>query len=186
MPSAYRPLSRLPTFDPQTGDLLAVIETPKHSPNKYKYDEEYGVFRLAGVMPEGLAFPYDFGFIPSTLGEDGDPVDLLVMLDSPGSVGALLTARLIGAIQVRQREPEGEWVENDRLLAVAAKDHTHEHIGTVDDLRPALLKEIGAFFAHYVRLKGQDLEVTGHAGPDHARKLVERGIAAFKKKHPEG
>jgi inorganic pyrophosphatase len=66
----------LPALDPETGDVIAVIETPKGSPNKYDYDDGCAAFRLAGVMPEGSSFPYDFGFIPSTLGEDGDPLDV--------------------------------------------------------------------------------------------------------------
>ena len=121
-------LSRLPTTDPNTGDLLAVIETPKGSPNKYNYDDTCAAFRLAEVMPKGSYFPYDFGFIPSTIGDDGDPLDVLVFMDDPAPVGCVLTIRLIGAIEAKQQEKGGDWERNDRLLAVATHAHTHAHI----------------------------------------------------------
>jgi inorganic pyrophosphatase len=164
-----------------------VIETPKGSPNKYDFDDSCGAFRLAGVMPEGMAFPYDFGFIPSTVGEDGDPLDLLVFLDSSAVVGCVLTVRLIGVIEAKQRSRgEEEWVRNDRLLAVAAHAHTHEHVKTLDDLRPHLLEEIEAFFSHYNKLKGGEFEPQDRAGPKKARELVEQGAAAFKQKNEGG
>jgi inorganic pyrophosphatase len=114
-------LSHLPSFDPKTGDLTVVIETPKGSPNKYDYDSRYGAFRFAAVLPEGMSFPFDFGFVPSTLGDDGDPLDVLVLLDASTPVGCILSARLLGVIKARQREGEGVWIQNDRLLAVATR-----------------------------------------------------------------
>ncbi len=184
MPAIKPPplLSRLPTFDPETGELTAVIETPKGSPNKYDYDETCGAFRLAGVMPEGTAFPYDFGFIPSTLGEDGDPLDLLMFLDSPAVVGCVVNVRLIGVIEARQREKSGSWVRNDRLLGVATHAHTHEHVQTLDDLRPHMLDEIEAFFRNYNKSKGKEFEPLGRGGPKKAAKLVEEGEDSAKKK----
>jgi inorganic pyrophosphatase len=76
-------------------------------------------------MPKGSYFPYDFGFIPSTLGDDGDPLDVLVFMDDPAPVGCVLTIRLIGAIEAKQQEKGGDWERNDRLLAVATHAHTH-------------------------------------------------------------
>ena len=176
-------LSRLPTFDRESGELIAVIETPKGSPNKYDYEDAYGAFRLAGVLPEGTAFPYDFGFIPSTLGADGDPLDLLVFLDSPAVVGCVLSVRLVGVIEAEQRTQGSEnWVRNDRLLAVATHAHTHEHVKTLNDLRPRLVDEIEQFFAHYNKLKGGEFKPLGHGGPEKAHKLVEEGAALFARK----
>jgi inorganic pyrophosphatase len=111
--------------------LLAVIETPKGSPNKYDYDDACAAFRLAEVMPKGSYFPYDFGFIPSTVGDDGDPLDVLVFMDDPAPVGCVLTIRLIGAIEAKQQEKGGDWERNDRLLAVAT--HAHTHMRTLSD-----------------------------------------------------
>ena len=123
-------LSRLSTTDPNTGDLLAVIETPKDSPNRYHYDDTCGAFRLAEVMPKGSYFPYDFGFIPSTVGDDGDPLDVLVFMGDSALVGCVLTIRLIGAIEAKQQERGAGWERNDRLLAVATDaTHTCAHRG---------------------------------------------------------
>lgn len=172
-------LSRLPVADPDTGDVTVVIETPKGSRNKYDFDEGCGAFRLAGVLPEGSVFPYDFGFFPSTLGEDGDPLDVLVLMDSPVPVGCVLTARLLGVIEARQRETSGEWTRNDRFVAVATHAHTHAHIGHLDQLRPGMLDEIEGFFAHYNRLKGKEFKPLGRSGPKQARTLLDKGAEAF-------
>jgi inorganic pyrophosphatase len=178
----WLPLSRLPTTDEVSGDLTAVIETPKGSPNKYDYDEGCAAFRLAGVMPEGTTFPYDFGFFPSTVAEDGDPLDVLVFLDTPVVVGCVLTVRLIGVIEAKQRKKGEEWIRNDRLLAVASHAHTHQHVETLDDLRPHLVDEIEAFFQHYNEMKGSQFKPVGRGGPKKARKLLEEAEAAFRTK----
>src|SRR5881394_3501639 len=97
-------LSNLEAFDPDSGELNAVIETPKGHRNKFKYDEKRGLFRLSGVLPAGAVFPFDFGFVPSTRGEDGDPLDVLVLMEEPAFCGCLISARLLGAIEARQKE----------------------------------------------------------------------------------
>jgi inorganic pyrophosphatase len=108
-------LIKLKTFDSDTKDLNVVGETPKGSRNKFDYDEDLGVFRLGYVLPEGATFSNEFGFIPSTLGEDGDPIDVMVLLDQPTAVGCLLTARLIGVIEAQQTAEDGSKCRNDRL-----------------------------------------------------------------------
>ena len=175
-------LSHLPLSDPDSGDLIGVIETPKGSSNKYDYDEAYAAFRLAAVMPDGSSFPYDFGFIPSTVGDDGDPLDVLVFLDAAAPVGCIVGIRLIGAIEAEQREKGKDWVRNDRLLAVAVKAQTHAHIHTIDDLRPRLLDEIEAFFRNYNDLNGKEFKPVSRSGPDRARELVDKGAEAFGNK----
>ena len=179
----WLPLSRLPVQDASSGDLTAVIETPKGSPNKYDYDEECGAFRLAGVMSEGTTFPYDFGFVPSTIAEDGDPLDILVFLDAPAPVGCVLTVRLIGVIEAKQRKKGEDWIRNDRLLAVATHAHTHEHIQTLDDLRPRQVDEIEAFFCNYNEIKGSEFKPIDRGGPKKARQLVDQAATAFREKH---
>src|SRR5690242_4249841 len=88
----------------QESDLTnVVIECPKGSRNKYKYDEKLGLFKLSKVLPMGAVFPFDFGFIPSTRSEDSDPLDILVIMDEPGSVGCLLKVRLLGVIEAEQK-----------------------------------------------------------------------------------
>src|SRR5512142_3126073 len=96
-----------------------IIETPRNSRNKYKFDEKTGRFKLSKVMPEGMMFPYDFGFIPKTEAEDGDPLDVLVLNDEPMFPGCELECRLVGVIKALQKE-KGKENRNDRLIAVAA------------------------------------------------------------------
>ncbi len=92
-------LARLETWDPKSGALNVVIETSKGSRNKLKYNPEQGLFELSKVLPAGAVFPYDFGFIPSTLGDDGDPLDVLLLLDEPVPAGCKIPARLVGVIE---------------------------------------------------------------------------------------
>ena len=174
-------LSELPTFDLKTGDLTVVIETPKGSPNKYDYDSSCGAFRFAAVLPEGMSFPFDFGFVPSSLGDDGDPLDVLVLMDAPTPVGCVLSVKLIGVIVAKQREHNGEWVQNDRLLAVATRSRRHTYINSLDDLRPELMDEIEAFFGQYNRLAGKEFKPGGRFGPDKARKLIDAGINRYSR-----
>ena len=93
-------------------------------------------------MPKGSFWPYDFGFIPSTIGEDGDPLDVLILMDEPAPMGCLVSIRLVGAIEAKQQEKGGKWERNDRLLAISAQSHTHADIHDLDDLGSALLDEI--------------------------------------------
>jgi inorganic pyrophosphatase len=171
------PIDRLPPFDSRSGDLLVVVETPKGSRNKYAYDPELGAFRLKFVLPEGTSFPYDFGFVPGTLGEDGDPLDVLVLLDAGAELGCVVETRLIGALRVSESKDGGEPVRNDRLLGVAVRARTHADVATLDDLRPALVEEIVAFFTHYAGFNGKTLREEGRVGPEIARALVEEGMA---------
>jgi inorganic pyrophosphatase len=126
-----------------------------------------------------MSFPFDFGFVPSTLGDDGDPLDVLVLLDAATPVGCILSARLLGVIKARQREREGEWIQNDRLLAVATRSRRHTHLAALHDLRPELLDEIEAFFAHYNQLAGKEFQPVNRCGPDEARELVNIGMDCF-------
>src|SRR5262249_23104575 len=150
---------------------------------KYDFDGKSGAFRLATVMPKGSYFPYDFGFIPSTLGDDRDPLDVLVLMDDTAPVGCVLLIRLIGAIEAKQQEKDAGWERNDRLIAVAVAARTHEHVQHIDDLRPHLLDEIETFFETYNRQKGKVFKPIARVGPKKARKLLEAGMAAFREAH---
>ena len=101
--------SRLKPVDEQDKQLLrVVIETPKGSRNKFAFDAEQHMFQLKKVLPAGMAFPYDFGFVPSTLAEDGDPVDVLVLMDEPAFPGCVLSCRPVGVIEGEQKSKEGK------------------------------------------------------------------------------
>ncbi len=176
------PLSRLPAFDPASGEVTVVIETSRGSRNKLGYDPEIGAFRLKFVLPEGMVFPYDFGFVPSTRAEDGDPLDVLVLLDHPAPAGCVLGTRLIGIIEARQRETgEAQWTRNDRLLGVATHARTHRHIRALTDLRPGQCDEIAAFFRQYSQLNGREFEVLGQSGPEAAQAALEHAVATAAK-----
>ena len=113
-------LSEIATFDAESKDLRIVIETPKGSRNKYSYDPACDCLELSTVLPEGMVFPYDFGFIPSTLGDDGDPLDILVLMEAPVVPGCVIRARLIGAIEAKQKEKDAGWTSAARLAAIPA------------------------------------------------------------------
>src|SRR5918993_2443763 len=117
-------------------ELNVVIETPKGSRNKYEYDEKLGLFKLGGVLPAGASFPFDFGFIPSTLGGDGDPLDVLVLMDEPAFAGCLVITRLIGVVEAEQTERDGETTRNDRLVGVAAESRLLGRVRTLEALGP--------------------------------------------------
>ena len=171
----------LPVRDRETGDVTVVVETPKGSHNKYKYDPECRALRLGSVLGEGLSFPYDFGFFPSTQGDDGDPLDVLLFLDHGVPPCTVVTARLIGVLEIRQRsEKEKHWERNDRFFAVATHAHDHGHLKTLDDLRPHMIEEIESFFGHYAGLNGKQLEVLARKGPRRARKLLKAGAKKFE------
>jgi inorganic pyrophosphatase len=178
-------LSGTATYDKENGDLRAVVETPKGSRNKYRYDPDCDCFELATALPEGMEFPFDFGFIPSTLGDDGDPLDVLVLMDSPIIAGCVLRCRLIGVIEAREKERGKRWEQNDRLIAVASHARTHEGIKSLQQLRPHTLDDIKAFFVDYNKLHDKQFQIRGEHGPHRAAKLVKKGEATYEKKHTD-
>jgi inorganic pyrophosphatase len=179
MARSEKALDRLPLVDEDSGDFNIVVETPKGSRNKYKYDAHHEVMRLGAAAGEGLVFPYDFGFFPSTRGEDGDPLDVLLFLDSSVPSGCVATARLIGVLEVEQKEKRKPWKRNDRYFAVATQGHTYQRLKRLADLRPQLLAEIEAFFTHYAGLNGKVLRVVRRSGPRRAAELLKAGAKAF-------
>lgn len=167
-------------LDAKHATCLAIIETPKGSRNKFSYDPETGLFKLGGLLPEGMLFPFDFGFVPSTLGEDGDPLDVLVLMDAPAHVGCQLDIRVVGVITARQTE-RGKTERNDRLLGVAIHSYQHEDIDSIDDVSKTLLSQVEEFFVSYNRQRGKQFKVTATSGPKKAIKLLKAGIRAHKK-----
>ena len=158
----------------QDNVLQVVIETPKASRNKYAFDHDRRVFVLKKVLPAGMVFPYDFGFVPSTLAEDGDPIDVLVLMDEPAFPGCVLDARLIGVIEGEDELEGGKTQRNDRVLAVASHSDTYENFRTEADIPQQFLKHVEEFFVNYPRvLGGKVYRILGCKGPDEAAKLIE-------------
>ena len=166
-------------LDPKKGTCRAIIETPKGCRNKFDYDPESNLFMLGGLLPEGMMFPFDFGFIPCTLGDDGDPLDILVLMDAPAHVGCLIEVRLIGVISAEQVE-EGKKETNDRLLGVAIHSYDHEHLETIDDVSKTLLSQLEEFFVSYNKQRGKKFRITGTGGPRKAVKFLKAGIRQHK------
>jgi inorganic pyrophosphatase len=164
---------------------MVVIETPKGSPNKLAFEPRYGTFVLKGVLPAGAVFPFDFGFVPSTRAEDGDPLDVLVLMDAPVFPGCVVPSRLIGVIEAEQTEA-GKTERNDRLLAVAANSATHRSIRTLSDLSQDLVAQIEHFFVSYNQAKGKRFEVKGQAGQRRALTLVTAAMKKRRKRQPAG
>jgi inorganic pyrophosphatase len=166
-------ISKLPPIDRGSGDLNIIIDTPKGSRNKFSWDEKRLLFELSGILPAGAVFPYDFGFIPNTRGGDGDPLDVLVLMDEPAFSGCLVRCRLLGVIEAEQTE-KGKTGRNDRLIAVAAKSRTNHDLQSLTDLNAKFLDEIEHFFISYNEVKGKKFKPLGRSGPERARKLVMR------------
>jgi len=165
-------------LDAKKSTCRAIIETPKGCRNKFDYDPESSLFMLGGLLPEGMMFPFDFGFIPSTLGEDGDPLDILVLMDAPAHVGCLIEVRLIGIITAEQTE-DGKTEANDRLLGVAIHSYDHEDLESIEDVSKTLLDQLEAFFISYNKQRGKKFKVTGTGGPKKALRFLKAGMKAY-------
>jgi inorganic pyrophosphatase len=163
-------------------ECRVVIETPKGRRNKFDYDAKIEAFTLGGLLPEGLSFPFDFGFVPSTMAEDGDPLDVMVLMDEPAHVGCVLDVRLIGMIEAEQRE-NGKTTENDRLIAVAVHSYSHGNLQSIGDVNKSLLDQVEEFFISYNKSRGKKFKVKGVHGPSSAMKRLQRAVDAYRKKN---
>ena len=179
-PTKLEPFQKKPeestTGTSKGGDdlLQVVIETPKGCRNKYSWDEEQHLFVLKAALPAGMVFPYDFGFVPQTKAEDGDPLDVLVLMDEPAFPGCALLVRLIGVIEGEQLTPKTPPVRNDRLLAVAETTHMYANLHKVKDLPKQALREIEEFFVNYHELQGKTYKLLGCKGRKVAMELIKQ------------
>jgi inorganic pyrophosphatase len=167
--------SQLKAFDSKDTDKLrVVIETPKGSRNKYAFNEKERVFELKTVLPAGMAFPYDFGFVPSTKADDGDPIDVLVLMDEPAFPGCVLLCRIVGVIEGEQTEKGNKKkLRNDRIVAIEQDAHSWQDIKAARDLGDHFSKELEQFFIDYHKLSKTNYKVIGLKGPERARKLIK-------------
>ncbi len=180
--SALADPSRLRPRDEDDDDLIrVVIETPKGSRNKYAFNLEEKVFELKKVLPAGMDFPYDFGFVPSTKADDGDPVDVLVLMDEPAFTGCVLKCRIIGIIEGQQGDKK-ETERNDRVVAIEKQNHSWADIRHIDDLGKEFREELEEFFVNYHKLSEEEYRVIGVKGPAAARKCIEKGRQAARGK----
>ena len=153
--------------------VTVIIETPRGSRNKLKYDPVRRMYKLSKVMPEGMVFPYDFGFVPGTKAEDGDPLDVLVLTDEPLFPGCVVDSTLVGVIELEQ-ESEGKMTRNDRLLAVAKASLLYSEIRDLANLNPVVLGQIEAFFVNYQKVRDVKVNILDRRGPARALEILRR------------
>jgi inorganic pyrophosphatase len=165
------PFHSLPSFAAGGRNLNVIVETPLGSGWKFAFDSENGLFGVSGYLPAGSAFPFEFGFVPGTLADDGDPLDVLVLVENPTFTGCRLEARPVGVIEAQQRE-EGRTVRNDRLVAVPAESRAHDWIRTLHDVGKQRLDEIERFFVVYDTANDKEFQSLARRGPDVAQELV--------------
>jgi inorganic pyrophosphatase len=169
--------TRLKPIDKKEGLIQVIIETPAGSRNKFAYDPDQGIFALKKVLPAGMVFPYDFGFIPRTIAPDGDPIDVLLLMDEPAFPGCAVKARLIGIIEGEQFDGKKK-IRNDRLVAVAEVNHMYANIRTLKDLPTRWLDEVQDFFVNYHNLEGKKYKLLGCKGHQVALRLIKKANKA--------
>ena len=157
-----------------------IVEIPKNSSNKYEYDGALGVFRLDRALYSPMHYPGDYGFIPGTLAEDGDPLDVLALVDEASYPGVMIVVRPLGLLEmVDQNQPD------QKILAVPERNPRFDQIHTIDQVFPHNLREIEHFFAIYKELEGKRTEMRGWHGPREARDVIRRSREEYLKAHPE-
>jgi len=174
-------LARLPTW---AGNELVhvVVETPRGARAKLTFDPGLKTFVLSKSLMLGLSYPYDWGFIPSTRAEDGDPLDAMVIHDAATTPGLVLRCKIIGVLQMIQKTKHDQ-IRNDRVIAVPTDSHRERELHGVQDLQPEVKQELEKFFVATDELEAKTLKFLSWQGPAQAKKLVRRCEKVFKKKN---
>jgi inorganic pyrophosphatase len=168
--------------DPETGLVRVVIDTPRGSRNKIKYDDELCCFKLSRILPAGHVFPYDFGSVPGTRAADGDALDVLVLLDAPTFPGCLVTVKLIGGLAAQQTEGRKK-LRNDRLVGSPETPTNRAAFQNLEQLGDICLDELEHFFVAYNAAQGRKFEPKGRLGPAEAEKCLNAAIAASRERN---
>jgi inorganic pyrophosphatase len=163
----------LPPFFEETHLVNILIDTPKAAPFKLKFDEEAKVFRVHKAMPLGFVFPFNFGFVPSTRGGDGDPLDVLLLTNFVLPTGALILGKLIAVLEAEQVD-RNQKQRNDRLIAIPVEVRSHEPMLPVVAFSSGLKKAVSEFFVKYNELQGRTFRPLRYAGPSRAIRIVRK------------
>jgi inorganic pyrophosphatase len=155
--------------------INVVVETPKGCRNKFKFNERMQRFVLGKVLPVGASFPYDFGFVPGTRAEDGDPFDVLLLMEESAFPGCVVEARPIGVLQAEQLEHR-RTTRNDRILAVAVEGQLGHVLHSMRDLPKKLRDELVHFFESYNEAEGKQFRVIAQRGPREALSAIRKSI----------
>ncbi|MEO6520591.1 MAG: inorganic diphosphatase [Mucilaginibacter sp.] len=156
----------------QSKMITAMVECPKGYNQKFDYDPEEQRFRLSKILPAGLVFPFDFGMVPGTKGEDGDPLDIIMISESGTFPGCLVDCRIIGALQAEQTELNGQTMRNDRFIGVPGVSQMFSEITTLEQLPEAIGNQLEAFFKNYNEQAGKQFKVTAKLNAVQAAKLL--------------
>jgi len=157
--------------------VRTIVEIPKNSSNKYEYDGKLGVFRLDRALYSPLHYPGDYGFIPGTVAEDGDPMDILVLVEQPSYPGVMIVVRPVGLLDmVDSNEPD------QKILAIPHRNPRFDQIHTIDQVFPHTLREIEHFFAIYKELEGKKTQMRGWRGLREAREAIRRSRERYLQK----
>src|SRR6478735_7885677 len=152
--------------------ITAVVETPKGSAQKYDFDPEKNWFKLKKIMPAGMVFPFDFGFIPDTKGEDGDPLDIIIISEFQSFPGCVMDCRVIGAITAQQTE-KGKTVRNDRFIAIPEASLLFANMKTLADLPSGIIEQLEKFFINYNELAEKKFKPLKRLDAKKALKLIK-------------
>lgn len=171
-------LHDLPLRD-EVGTLRAVVEVPRGSAVKLKYDDRTGTFVWSRTLTLGVVYPYDFGFLPRTLAGDGDALDAVVYAEAASYPGVVVPARAIGALRVEQQRPGQPAKRNDRVLVAPVHAHRRDALHDIDGVPQRLRDELEAFFTASLALTGKTIRLCGWAGAAEAERLVEEAHARY-------
>jgi inorganic pyrophosphatase len=162
------------------GLVHVIVDTPKGSGNKYKYDPELRLFKLSRVLPLGMHFPCDFGAIPSTAAADGDALDVALFTAHPSFPGCLMAVRLLGVLEAEQTE-KGRTIRNDRLVAVPVTPVNKPDLRQLRDLPQGSMDELEQFFVGYNRAHGRKFKPLARRGPRYALQLLNAAMRLYEK-----
>jgi inorganic pyrophosphatase len=169
----------LPPFT-EEGDVRVVVETPRGSRAKFAYDPKLETFIFSKSLLAGLTYPHDWGFVPSTKADDGDPLDIMVIHDATTFPGIVLTCRVIGILQIEQKS-KGKAERNDRLFAVPRRSHSEQGLRDVRGLSKPIQQELEKFFIATDELEDKTLEIIGWKRPKIATKAIKDSAKRFSR-----
>ncbi|MDB5288037.1 MAG: hypothetical protein JWR05_2986 [Mucilaginibacter sp.] len=156
-----------------------IIESPKGSGHKYDFEPELNRFKLKKILPAGMVFPFDFGFIPNTKGEDGDPLDVVVISEISCFPGCCIDCRIIGAIKVNQTERDGKTMRNDRYFAVPVVSQLFSNINSIHELPEAILNQVESFFKNYNQQADKKLDILQRINGPEAYQMIKSNSSSL-------
>ncbi len=151
-----------------------IVEIPKNSGNKYEYDGKLGVFRLDRALYSPMHYPGDYGFIPGTRADDGDPLDVLALVEEPSFPGCLIEVRPVGILNMVDND-----LADQKIVAVPNRNPRYDEVHTMDQIFPHVRREIEHFFAIYKELEGKKTKMLGWGRPMESREMIVKSRKSY-------